>query len=91
MNLKYLAKFPLTGSDIDRSISLLDLDVLAEVEEDPEINAWSTQAIKFLRSAFATSAVKASSSSMWSPSKASYNMLKLIDKLILGLLLLFKI
>ena len=64
MNLKYLAKFPLTGSDIDRSISLLDLDVLAEVEEDPEINAWSTHAIKFLRSVLATSAVKASSSSM---------------------------
>ena len=64
MNWNYLAKFPLTGSDIDRSISLRDLDVLAEVEEDPEINAWSTQAIKFLRSALATSAVKASSSSM---------------------------
>ena len=58
----YLVKFPLTGSDIDLSISLLDLDVLAEAEEDPEANAWSTQAIKFLRSALATSAFKTSSS-----------------------------
>ena len=62
--LSYLAKLPLTGSDIDLSISLLDLDVLAEVEDDPETNAWSTHAIKFRRSAFAPSAFKASSSSM---------------------------
>ena len=45
----HLAKLPLTGADIERSMSLLDREVLAEAEDDPEIKAWSTHAIKFLR------------------------------------------
>ena len=43
----YLANGSLRGIDNDLSSSRLDLDVLADADEDPDAKAWSTHDIKF--------------------------------------------